>query len=157
MNRKWNEDLSEKEILIRLKYLQTAVECGIHSGLPACCIRFFITDKMWMQENSNREYLTKIQLTGKNWGYIPCPVCLQSGRVVEVLSCPDGKICFPGDGHLLQMVHQDVFAQEMIDQIDAVNSAFQLIKSGSVASGGAVASMMDKSLKNITILINKVK
>ncbi len=110
-----------------------------------------------MQDKRNKNYTDKIKNSGKKWDYIPCPICIKNGHVVEVKSCPNGITCFPEDGKLLALVHQDVFAQELIDQITVASQAFQSIKDGQVPPRGAVAFLLDRSLKSITKLINQAK
>src|ERR1035437_2872856 len=93
--------LSNEDILTRLKHLHSTIECGIHSGYPPCCIKFYITQKIWMPEEQNSEYIKKIIKRSndleKSFGYIPCPACLESGNDVKLLPCPNNIPCEHGD------------------------------------------------------------
>lgn len=39
--------ISKGGIEIRLKHIPKTIECGLHSGYPVCCIKFYISDK-WL-------------------------------------------------------------------------------------------------------------
>src|ERR1700676_4532694 len=97
--------MNESDMLNRLIYSQSAIICGFYSGYPTCCVQFFITKKLWMSDTEVRRYIEQIQhrsqQLGNKWGgYIPCPNCLKAGNMVEVLPCPSGKKCHPGDGQI---------------------------------------------------------
>jgi hypothetical protein len=90
------------------------VECGLHSGFPLCCIMFYV--KIWAPWNSTLPdvceeanfNLTKMQsilrrinpalerASEQQWayleqfgnhGYVRCPSCILSGKVVKVKAC----------------------------------------------------------------------
>jgi hypothetical protein len=59
------------------------IGCGLHSGFPPCCIRFFIeTDGRPL----DRHYKIAME-AARPLGYLPCPVCLREKRFVEVRRC----------------------------------------------------------------------
>jgi len=73
------------------------VECGLHSGLPRCCVAFFV--KVWWPYwlvIDERLSLAKVDPHGsfaayQRWttrpGYVPCPRCVLDENFVEVLPC----------------------------------------------------------------------
>jgi hypothetical protein len=69
--------------------------CGLHSGFPKCCIRFFV--KTWIMGSHADirvhavKMLSSAASMGKWWGYIPCPDCCLKHEPVEVLRCPPGS------------------------------------------------------------------
>lgn len=98
----WNANLSEENILIRIKHLHKTIECGLHSGFPACCVKFYACDWMWMNHLQATVHRKKMfekaeQLGIASFGYIVCPACLEKGRHVEVKPCPNGANCWHAD------------------------------------------------------------
>jgi hypothetical protein len=69
--------------------------CGLHSGFPKCCIRFFVPSWMLGSHEQIRVHATKLVSSaarmGKWWGYIPCPECCLKEEPIEVLPCPEGS------------------------------------------------------------------
>ena len=73
------------------------IECGLHSGFPACCVAFFV--KVWWPWAAAIDQLpARAQAeaqdaydTYQRWstrpGYVPCPSCVVARRFVEVLPC----------------------------------------------------------------------
>lgn len=73
------------------------IECGLHSGLPPCCVSFFV--KMWwpytlaVNALSAREQANAVvaydayQAWTTRPGYIPCPNCVIDRRFVHILAC----------------------------------------------------------------------
>lgn len=85
------------------------IECGTHSGIPPCCIAWFILVRMH-QEPGSPEWLAyehslqeaRPARNGK-LGYAPCPECIKARRFVHVRSCR----CEPGDVRTLAGVSAD--------------------------------------------------
>lgn len=82
--------------------LREHIECGRHSGIPACCVAWYLTG--WRALNAIDDVfgesedfgdgivmrtrgLTVSYIGRRPWGYVPCPVCAVLGRRVEVRSC----------------------------------------------------------------------
>jgi hypothetical protein len=68
------------------------IECGLHSGIPKCCVLFFV--KVWRHWMDEREgvlmnsYWSTQRVLGINQpGYIPCPACLLAGNLVPIKEC----------------------------------------------------------------------
>ncbi len=85
---------------------------GRHSGIPDCCIAFFTTE--W-------DYLAHDYYAGRvhqaNWGYVPCPKCLDSGRQIWVRNC--AREC--GTPHCGKRFWEEVFHDERTTAIGCVN------------------------------------
>lgn len=145
---------SNEETLARLDYIQSSIECGVHSGFPACCIRFFVTEKIWMSNESNLLYSNKIydrsKELGKAWDYIPCLNCLEYGVIFPSKPCPTGSRCSPQDGR--EMVN--IIKIDMIDKINNVQSGFQIIKDGKVSVAGSLSMHVSHSIESLSRLIN---
>jgi len=77
-----------KETKQALLSIRRDIICGLHSGFPPCCVKFFVTKWIWNvgSKNSNK-YFEKIVLAGP-W-YIPCPKCLKNKTFVPVKECPE--------------------------------------------------------------------
>ena len=67
------------------------IKCGFHSGIPACCIKYYVTvwkwksEKEWMIRNAK---VSKVEEKIKrNFYYIPCPDCLRIRNVIIVKPC----------------------------------------------------------------------
>lgn len=82
--------ISNEHLLRRLKHLPKTIECGIHSGFPACCISFYIVRLLLFSKQQVKNYWKKINQSSVSWGYIPCPDCLATNNMVEVKKCPIG-------------------------------------------------------------------
>jgi hypothetical protein len=83
------------------RYNIPQIHCGLHSGIPECCVLFFLTcwpiirrDEDETGEPSVYRVLVWEAETDSK-GYIPCPACLASRRFVELRECDRGK---PGRG-----------------------------------------------------------
>jgi hypothetical protein len=66
------------------------VRCGLHSGFPRCCIKFFIGPWSRMPRPERVLYLTSMP-NGHGPGYVPCPDCVASKNFVQVKPCPVGS------------------------------------------------------------------
>jgi hypothetical protein len=71
------------------------VDCGLHSGFPACCVAFFV--KTWAPLKLSRRaskadraatdaYSAALCQVGQD-GYVPCPDCFRIRRFVDVQEC----------------------------------------------------------------------
>lgn len=90
---------------LKLKHLNKVVECGFHSGIPACCIKFYVTKWMWLNHKgkffiSYWDRMNKHKWTFDEKGeavpafqYIPCPKCLAQHRFTKLLPCPEEAHC----------------------------------------------------------------
>ncbi len=83
--------------ILRAEEIIWHYEFGIDSGIPKCCIKF------WLEEFSpllheNKEiilyYHNQIEKSDKDFQYIPCPKCLESGNCKEIILC-ESKEEFP--------------------------------------------------------------
>lgn len=57
---------------------------GLHSGIPSCCITFYVTDYD-REFGLKTPYYTLITLLG--WGYVPCPHCVVNNAPVKIKDC----------------------------------------------------------------------
>lgn len=60
---------------------------GRHSNIPECCIRFFVNvwdaQALWRHDD-----LPLVRaINSSDAGYVQCPACLASGRVVQIVDC----------------------------------------------------------------------
>jgi hypothetical protein len=73
-----------------LLHIREDITCGLHSGFPPCCIKWYITKWIWNLDT---------KLFDKHWGkirgvkgidisYIPCPKCLKNKTFVKLKKCP---------------------------------------------------------------------
>jgi hypothetical protein len=71
-------------------------ECGSHSGIPKCCIEFFVT-KWWplclvgaIGPIEDRQAVVKhrARLLGVEFRHVPCDACLETGNTIELKPCP---------------------------------------------------------------------
>lgn len=86
--------LREAAVARRLRHLARTVECGLHSGIPACCVRFYVTRWLWYFDRRGwrgtfpARYRARIMAARKGFEYVPCPACLRRGRARPLLRCP---------------------------------------------------------------------
>lgn len=73
---------------------------GRHSGIPDCCIRFFLDewDLHSLYVSKHHPYVRLID--GLMWGYVPCPRCVARRNHIRVVQCDlecgprnDGRSC----------------------------------------------------------------
>jgi hypothetical protein len=69
------------------------IECGTHSGIPPCCIAWFMLVRVH-QDPGGSEWLAYERLLGRamrgrkrHVGYAPCPACIAARRFVRVRLC----------------------------------------------------------------------
>lgn len=80
----------------KLKHLGTkTISCGIHSGIPECCICFYITKWIWFEYDDpyRLKYLKRL-MKYKNVEYVPCPKCLKDKKFIKTKDCPGKKYCY---------------------------------------------------------------
>jgi len=72
------------------------IRCGIHSGIPACCIAFFVGH--WahgFSEDKQAQYITrhrkKLREAGL-MGYVACPDCLETKNFTTLKPCACEKL-----------------------------------------------------------------
>lgn len=67
-------------------------ECGRHSGIPECCIDFFVKhwSKVWMKHNSTFTRFYRKALTFRKFDHVACPHCLITKNVVKLKKCKCG-------------------------------------------------------------------
>lgn len=58
---------------------------GLHSRIPACCIRFFTDEWGWRRRSDDDPYVRAIRVS--KFGYVPCPQCLATGNRVKIRIC----------------------------------------------------------------------
>ena len=104
-----------RNLKIKLKLMKQDYTCGEHSGFPLCCRVFYLMRHEFFEPYigflpnlvtgckpflKNGSYWSNYgwfitwyqkysaKFTGEQgWGYIPCPVCLQVGRKINVKKC----------------------------------------------------------------------
>ena len=83
---------------------------GIDSGIPKCCIFFYIfrellgslSDLLRHKHRFRYQIYTgtvmniEMMIRKKEWDYVPCPLCLVRGRRVKVIKCKE-PYKFPED------------------------------------------------------------
>lgn len=147
--------IDNEEVLVRLNTLQSIIECGQHSGFLPCCIKFYVTEKIWMSITRRDNYAAKIDRRekelGREWNYIPCRVCLKNGIIVTSLPCPNGITCHPDDDREMA----NIITLEMQKQMSDIQIGFDAIKSGRVPIGGSVAGHVTHVIDKMNRLINK--
>ena len=62
-------------------------ECGKHSGIPECCIKWFIGPWSNIRAHSWAWALYWRQNSKDNPSYIRCLTCIKNGVVVEIKEC----------------------------------------------------------------------
>lgn len=80
---------------------------GRCSGIPECCITFFI--ETWMMDLDitfkHKERMDEVRGDPIRFRYVPCPDCLVAQRFVEIRHC-DGPSCFCGQWEHREMVQE---------------------------------------------------
>lgn len=78
---------------------------GRCSGIPECCIKFFI--EIWMIDpaitTDHKKRLSEIRDTFR-FGYIPCPDCVDKENFVDVRHC-ESSSCFCGQWEHREMIN----------------------------------------------------
>lgn len=72
----------------RLQRVIHDIRCGSHSGIPPCCIAWFIGPWTWMAGTRlRRAYWDAIPV---NFQHVGCPLCIWRGNIVQVQDCDCG-------------------------------------------------------------------
>jgi hypothetical protein len=73
-----------------LNKIKIDISCGIHSGFPPCCVKFFVTKWVWHRfHKSNNKHWDNIRaIDSFDINYIPCPKCLKNKTFVKLKKCP---------------------------------------------------------------------
>ena len=72
---------------------------GRCTGLPACCIEFFVTTwQAWFRGctpefHAYSEAFAALHQQGKGIGYVPCPACFEAKAFVRPKHCHRGCLC----------------------------------------------------------------
>lgn len=74
-------------LAIRLLNLNLDIVCGINSGIPPCCIKYWVQKWMWIDWHNPPPWAVKRRKLGKGFGYVPCPKCLKSKKIVRLKDC----------------------------------------------------------------------
>ena len=62
--------------------------CAIRSGIPLCCVKFWVGQFDYYPIQRARVYLDKLP----NWvQYVPCPKCIESKNFVDILLCEEDQ------------------------------------------------------------------
>lgn len=65
---------------------QYHIEFGRHSGIPDCCIEFWLG--WWDEEFNTPEQMDySYFLHHSPWGYVPCPTCIQNDKRARIVDC----------------------------------------------------------------------
>lgn len=66
-----------------------AVEMGIHSKIPTCCILFFVTAYGPANDAAGRRPCAYFFMLHKkkSFGYIPCPKCFEINNRIKIHKC----------------------------------------------------------------------
>ena len=90
---------------------KTHVLRGLHSGIPICCIAFFVTtyfprwrsgfagnrlDWRYARGHMRRNHEVARQLGDKPPSYVPCPACVRAKTFVRIHLCTDRCAGQPG-------------------------------------------------------------
>lgn len=57
---------------------------GRHSGIPDCCIRYFMSD--WSNDLARMSTYAKL-VNMLEWGYVPCFRCVARGNQATIKQC----------------------------------------------------------------------
>ncbi len=77
------------------KEKQWHIQYGKDSGIPDCCIDFFVNEWLYTSDNFPRlhitytNFITRIEKEQNiRFEYIPCPNCIQNPKVLKNIKCP---------------------------------------------------------------------
>ena len=72
--------------------------CGLRSGIPECCVKFYLTEWQEMNKRDKNNYLAAT----KRWSYIPCNKCKDTKHIAELKECHcvgySNPVCLPEGG-----------------------------------------------------------
>jgi hypothetical protein len=64
-------------------------DCGIHSEIPLCCIKFFMRSSTLQESQAYRDRIQQVAKEHgfEGFGYVPCPDCLAKAQPVPLKLC----------------------------------------------------------------------
>jgi hypothetical protein len=67
--------------------------CGRHSGIPDCCIHFFVGPWREIYNDAPRhdEYWKRMEKASPGAGYVLCPECIVDNRTIQIKKCECGE------------------------------------------------------------------
>src|SRR5262245_51195025 len=70
-------------------YLLALIECGLHSGIPRCCVTFYVTAWCPMWDANAFDLLADYRqlLDRRRCGFVACPACLLAGKRLMLKRC----------------------------------------------------------------------
>ena len=85
--------IAQSELKQELISVKHDIVCGLHSGFPPCCVKFYITKWIWnLGSKTNHKHWNKLRDLDKtkkySIDYIPCPKCVKNKTFVELKRCP---------------------------------------------------------------------
>lgn len=85
-------------------------ECGRHSGIPECCIQYFVevwdplfyAADSWSSKVEERHVLVGVfeRVYGAKFRHIPCDACLLDGKAIRLQRCPPDCWRYTGEAAL---------------------------------------------------------
>ena len=69
--------------LSRILETELHIKYGIQSGIPLCCVAFFVTEWLDSPEERRDEHRKFLKWHEISVNYIPCPNCIISGNLIE--------------------------------------------------------------------------
>lgn len=97
------------KLKLYLRSIPHHLECGHHSGFRYCCVfDYSVIDNFnhffFPRIYRSKRYVNKVitRLRGKDFRYIPCPICMVARAPRETLSCADKKHRFLMPMHQLK-------------------------------------------------------
>jgi len=75
------------------------VECGLHSGIPPCCVLFYVAEWRPLVHELGNDHPAVAAHSRRMFrvrpGYVPCPACMRRGAFVRIrdMGCCEGRGC----------------------------------------------------------------
>jgi len=67
-------------------FKQHHIKCGTHSGIPNCCIEWFISN--WIPVfYVDRDFIQKHHSKNGDAEYIRCPKCIEDNLIIKIKKC----------------------------------------------------------------------
>jgi len=79
-DRPWRIDTAQRRQLASRGSRRYSIACGLHSGFPRCCVRFFVYGWGCMSDDERAAYSATFDAI--HAGYVPCPQCVALRRFV---------------------------------------------------------------------------
>lgn len=96
------------------------INCGLHSGIPKCCILYYISS--WHPTLRDNYWIIKKKLLGADRGfYVTCPRCILENKIVNLKKCNCGKLKTIQLGNLKFNFNRDClnYTEQAINMADA--------------------------------------